>query len=285
MEIITLIENLVYNGSLKGEHGLSFLIKTDECKILFDVGQTGALLDNAESLGEELGDVDFIILSHGHYDHTGGLEQILEINKTAKVIMKKNILEVKYSNSGRDMREIGFKLQDRLRDYPNEFIFLEEDYLLIEGIKVIAEIGEYTDFEKIEQGLFIRERNSYVADKFSDELFLIVEKDERLNVITGCSHNGIINILKSAINKTGIESINLLLGGMHLSTLKADQEVLKKNIHEKTEKTIQELKKIEIKKIYTNHCTGIDGFMKLKSAMGEKVYYSYTGSRIRVSQR
>ena len=129
MEIVTLIENLVYKGSLKAEHGLSVLIKTGGYKILFDVGQTGAFLDNAGSLGEDLRDVDFIILSHGHYDHTGGLENILEINKTAKVIMKKSIVEEKYSNSVGKMREIGFKLRDRYRSYPNEFILLEGDYV------------------------------------------------------------------------------------------------------------------------------------------------------------
>lgn len=282
MEIVTLIENLVYKGSLKGEHGLSFLIKTGECKILFDVGQTGALLDNAESLGEDLRDVDFIILSHGHYDHTGGLEKILEINKTARVVIKKGIVQEKYSNSSGDIREIGFKLRDSFRSYSNEFILLKEDYTLRSGIKVVAEIGEYTDFEKIEQGLLVREGNGYMADSFSDELFLKIEKDEKLNIITGCSHNGVINILRSAMDKTGIESVGVLLGGMHLSTLKADKEILREKIHEKTEKTIQELKKIDIERIYTNHCTGIDGFMELKDAMGERVYYSYTGSRIRV---
>ena len=282
MEIVTLIENLVYKGGLKGEHGLSFLIKTGGLRILFDVGQTGVLLENAESLGEDLKDVDYIILSHGHYDHTGGLEKILEINKTARVVMKKSIVEEKYSNSSGELKEIGFKLRDKFRGYPNEFILLEEDYALGKGIEVVARIGEYTDFEKIEQGLLVRDGNSYVADNFSDELFLSIEKEKELNIITGCSHKGIINILKSATDKTGIDSINLLLGGMHLSGLKAGDEIVREKLHEKTEKTIHELKKMKIERIYTNHCTGIDGFMELKDAMGERVYYSYTGNRIRV---
>ncbi|GLI55354.1 MBL fold hydrolase [Propionigenium maris DSM 9537] len=282
MEVVTLIENLVYKGGLKGEHGLSFLIKTREHKILFDAGQSRALLDNARALGEDLKDVDFIILSHSHYDHTGGLEKVLEINKNARIIMKRSILEEKYSNSSGSMKEIGFKLRGRYREYPNEFILLDGDYNLRDGIRVVGDIGKYSDFEGTQEGLFVKEEDKYVRDRFSDELFLIVEKDDKLNIITGCSHRGIINILRSAMDKTGIERINLLLGGMHLSGMKIQDKDLREENDDRLLRTIQEMKKIDIERIYTNHCTGIDGFMRLKTAMEEKVYYSYTGSRIRV---
>ncbi len=282
MEIITLVENLVYKKDLKAEHGLSFLIKTGDCKILFDVGQTGIVLENAKLMEEDLKDIDFIILSHGHYDHTGGLEKVLEVNKTAKIIMKKNILQQKYSSTTGNMREIGFKLRTEYKNYPNEFLILEEDYILNENIRVITEISEYTDFEKIEQNLFVKDSDNYVGDKFQDELFLAVVKDEKLNIITGCSHNGIINISKTAMKKTKIDSINLVLGGMHLSGIKLNKKGLKEMNDEKIEKTIEELKKINIDKIYTNHCTGIDGFIKLKNILGDKISYSYTGSKIRI---
>lgn len=280
MEIVTLIENLVYKAGLKAEHGLSFLIKTENCKILFDVGQTGIVLENAKSMDENLRDVDFIILSHGHYDHTGGLEKVLEINKTAKIIMKKEALQQKYSNSNGNMRPIGFKLRYKYKEYPNEFLFLEKDYMLNENIKIITEIKGYTDFEKIGQNLFVKDHDDYVMDKFQDELFLTIENDEKLNIITGCSHNGIINILKSAIDKTKMKNINLLLGGMHLSNIKINEKSICDKNNEKMEKTIEELKKINIDKIYTNHCTGIDGFMKLKNSIKNKVFYSYTGTKI-----
>ncbi len=282
MEIITLIENLVYKSGLRGEHGLSFLIKSSGHKILFDTGQSGMILNNAMAVGEDLKDVDFIILSHGHYDHTGGLEKVLEINKTARVVMKRDILEKKYSHSSGSMREIGFKLKNRYREYPNEFIIIDEDYILGDGIRIVGDIVGSTDFEIIPGGLFIKEDEEYVRDKFSDELFLIIEKDEKLNIVTGCSHRGIVNILRSAMAKTRIERINLLLGGMHLSGMKIEDKDLKKKNDERLEKTIEELKKIDIDRIHTNHCTGIDGFMKLKDAMEKRVYYSYTGSRVKI---
>jgi 7,8-dihydropterin-6-yl-methyl-4-(beta-D-ribofuranosyl)aminobenzene 5'-phosphate synthase len=282
MKIVTLIENLVYESKLKGEHGLSFLIKTDKYKILFDTGQTGSVVDNANILGENLEDVDFIVLSHGHYDHTGGLERVLEINNTAKIIMKKEIFQKKYSNSGNNMKEIGFKLKNNYKIYPNEFIFLEDDYDLGDGIKIITKIDKYTDFEKNKNMLFTLDGNKYVTDEFSDELFLTIEKDEKLNIITGCSHNGIINIIKSAINNSDLYDINLVLGGTHLSNVKIKDIESKKINDKKIERTIEELKKIKINNIYTGHCTGIDGFIKLKNELKSNVSYSYTGVKISI---
>lgn len=282
MEIITLVENLVYNKDLKGEHGLSFLIKMKNCKILFDLGQTGLILENAKLLEENLDDIDFVILSHGHYDHTGGLEKFLEINHTAKIIMKKNILQQKYSSSTVSIREIGFKLRDRYKNYPNEFLFLEEDYILNDNIKIITQIDEYTNFEKIKQNLFIKKGDDFIMDQFQDELFLTIIKDNKLNIITGCSHNGIINIIKTAIDNTKINDINLVLGGMHLTGIKLNEKSLQDENNNKIQKTIEELKKLKIEKIYTNHCTGIDGFIKLKNSMGDKISYSYTGINIKI---
>ena len=282
MEIITLVENLVYNKDLKGEHGLSFLIKMKNCKILFDLGQTGLILENAKLLEENLDYIDFVILSHGHYDHTGGLEKFLEINHTAKIIMKKNILQQKYSSSTGSIREIGFKLRDRYKNYPNEFLFLEEDYILNDNIKIITQIDEYTNFEKIKQNLFIKKGDDFIMDQFQDELFLTIIKDSKLNIITGCSHNGIINIIKTAIDNTKINDINLVLGGMHLTGIKLNEKSLQDENNNKIQKTIEELKKLKIEKIYTNHCTGIDGFIKLKNSMGDKISYSYTGINIKI---
>ena len=282
MEIITLVENLVYNKDLKGEHGLSFLIKMKNCKILFDLGQTGLILENAKLLEENLDYIDFVILSHGHYDHTGGLEKFLEINHTAKIIMKKNILQQKYSSSTGSIREIGFKLRDKYKNYPNEFLFLEEDYILNDNIKIITQIDEYTNFEKIKQNLFIKKGDDFIMDQFQDELFLTIIKDSKLNIITGCSHNGIINIIKTAIDNTKINDINLVLGGMHLTGIKLNEKSLQDENNNKIQKTIEELKKLKIEKIYTNHCTGIDGFIKLKNSMGDKISYSYTGINIKI---
>lgn len=101
MKIITLIENVVNNGNLLAEHGLSLYITTNNRKILFDTGQSGLFIQNAEKLGIDIADVDILVLSHGHYDHTGGLQAFLEINYKATVLAKKDIFFPKYSGKTR----------------------------------------------------------------------------------------------------------------------------------------------------------------------------------------
>lgn len=270
MEIITLVENYATKEGLKGEHGLSFFIKKDNCKILFDTGQTGILIDNAKKLGVNLEKVEYVILSHGHYDHTGGLESFLKINKKAKIILHQKSMEKRYSNSTGKIREIGFRLNKKIEQYENEFIFITEDYEINENIKIMANISKTTDFEMNEKKLFVKKNDKYVEDEFIDEINLVITEKNKNNIITGCSHRGIINIIKT-IQKRNEKEINLIIGGFHL----------KGKSEERIKKTIKELKKINFKRIETNHCTGLDGYMELKKEFGDKVNYNYLGFLIK----
>ena len=270
MEIITLVENYATKEGLKGEHGLSFLIKKDNYKILFDTGQSGVLVENAKKLGVKLEDVDYLILSHGHYDHTGGLESFLKINSKAKVISHQKSLEKRYSNSTGKIREIGFRLEKGYKSYKNEFVFIEEDYKINEDIKIVANVEKITDFEMNEKKLFVKKNNEYVQDEFLDEINLVITEKNKDNIITGCSHRGIINIIKT-IQKRDEKEINLIIGGFHL----------KGKSEERVKKTINELKKIKFERIETNHCTGLDGYMELKKEFGDKVNYNYVGMTIK----
>src|SRR5665648_658871 len=101
MKILTLIENLVYKQGLVAEHGLAIYLETENRKILFDTGQTGLFLQNAQKLGVDIEDIDTLILSHGHYDHTGGLYPFLEKNSKAKVYAKSSIFTPKYHGPNR----------------------------------------------------------------------------------------------------------------------------------------------------------------------------------------
>jgi len=101
MKIITLIENHVNSPGLVAEHGLSLYIDTGNKKILFDTGQSGLFIQNAQKLGIDIREIDLLVISHGHYDHTGGLYQFLEVNKKATVYAKKEIFTPKYSGKTR----------------------------------------------------------------------------------------------------------------------------------------------------------------------------------------
>ncbi|MBZ4683205.1 MAG: 7,8-dihydropterin-6-yl-methyl-4-(beta-D-ribofuranosyl)aminobenzene 5-phosphate synthase [Fusobacteriaceae bacterium] len=270
MKITVLIENLVYNQSLLGEHGLSFHILDGETNILFDTGQTGNFLLNAKTLGIDIDKVKYTILSHGHYDHTGGLKALLEKNTKIQLIAKKDIFQKKYSNSTGSIREIG--LDNKISEY-NNIKYLEKDIVeLEENIFVITKINNYNDFENDEKKLFVRGNDEYIIDKFTDELFLVLKNsDNTLTIITGCAHNGIINILKTAKEYFPNNKIKQVIGGFHL----------KGKSNERIDKTINELIKLNVQGIYINHCSGIEFFSELKNRNSSiKVVYAYTGTKI-----
>ncbi|MCK4818477.1 MBL fold metallo-hydrolase, partial [bacterium] len=119
MRITTLVENTVFKAGLKAEHGLSFWIEYGEKKLLFDTGQTDLVLQNAQTLGIDLAQADAIVLSHGHYDHTGGLKQVLNIAGNSSVYFHPAAIQAKYHLKDGDIKEIGVtpEIRDILKDY------------------------------------------------------------------------------------------------------------------------------------------------------------------------
>lgn len=270
MEIRVLVENVVYNQGLYGEHGLSFLVKEDGIKILFDTGQTDNIIKNMSAFQEKIEDIDYIVLSHGHYDHTGGLQYILEKNKTAKVLLKRAALDEKVSTSTGKERDISFPMRNNYKDYPNEFIFVEDSYEISENIKITAKIEKKYEFEDDEKKLFVR-KEKLEKDEFDDELFMTIKNGERLNVFTGCAHSGIINILQTAMAVNKMNKIGSIIGGTHLKG-KSDERIIQ---------TLKELEKINFLNMYVCHCTGIEEYVYLKSKFGNKVDYACTGKIIK----
>lgn len=270
MDLTVLIENLVYSQDLKGEHGLSFYIKTDDgINILFDTGQTGDFVFNARKLGVDLKTIDYVVLSHGHYDHTGGLEAFLEINNTAKIIMKLNALAIKYSDKTGKIRKISFPLRENYKNFPNEFLFIKNDYEIGKHVKIISKIKITNTIENKEEHLFYEKAGKVLKDNFRDELFMTLEKEEEFSIINGCAHNGIINIINQGKEKVD-KKLKYIIGGTHLKS--KSKEIL--------DFTINELKEMDFEKIYVNHCTGIDSYAEMKLHLKDKVDYLFTGNKV-----
>ncbi|OJV64609.1 MAG: hypothetical protein BGO41_13475 [Clostridiales bacterium 38-18] len=270
MELVTLVDNLVYGEGLIGEHGSSFLIKIGSKKILFDTGQTSALINNAMYMAEDLTDVDYVVLSHGHYDHCGGLEAFLAINHTAKIYLKPKAFSEKLSLRDNVEHFIGFKLKNPIQDYTNEFILIEKDTKLTEHIEIITEIHTYTHDLVDTSRFFVKDTMNLVQDPFNDELFLLLHEGKRSFLFTGCSHKGILNILKTAYEKNAHQPIDYVFGGMHFSG-----ELLRH-----LDQYLMQLKHFGIKAFYINHCTGIDGYFRLKIKFPQKVFYAFTGFHV-----
>ena len=265
MKITTLIENTVFKTGLIAEHGLSFYIEHNGRPVLFDTGQGNNFIKNALNLGVHLAEINAVIVSHGHYDHAGGLKTFCAEYRDAPIFVKDGFFGQKYR--GRE-RFIGTGYDEAFHDR----LHTAEDVTeIVPGVFIVPQIPVVNEWDTHFNGLTIKENGQYRTDEFGDEQFLVIVKDGKMNIISGCSHRGISNIVLSAV-KTFNLPINLLLGGFHL----------KENTPEETGRLIGELSKHQINSIGVCHCTGIERFAQMKETFHDSVFYCSTGNVIEI---
>ena len=271
MKITTLIENEA--GSREGlyvEHGLSLYIEADGKKILFDTGASGNFIDNAKSLDIKLEDLDYIILSHGHYDHSGGFKRLIEeINPNIKLFIGAEFFNKKYSlrpTGEYDSTGSPFN-EEFLKENNISFEYIDGDVTKItESIMIFTKFKRNPEFENINETMYINTGDGYEKDMFRDEISLGIKTDKGLVVIVGCSHAGIVNVLDS-IDQATETDIYAVVGGTHL--IKEDDE--------KINKIIDYLKEKEIKVIGACHCTGKQGETMLSQQLEDNFITNNTG--------
>jgi 7,8-dihydropterin-6-yl-methyl-4-(beta-D-ribofuranosyl)aminobenzene 5'-phosphate synthase len=264
MKVITLIENLVYKENLVAEHGLSLYIETTNRKILFDTGQTGSFIQNAERLGINIEDIDYLVLSHGHYDHIGGLFPFLEQNSKAIVYAKSGIFTPKYDRKNNFVGIEGN--EDQLK---GRLIIVDKLTELDEGVFIIPHIPIIHPIDTQWNGFTKKINNELVPDDFDDELFIVLQKKNKINIITACSHRGITNICSAATDYFK-QPVNLILGGFHLKECTTEQY-----IH-----ITHYLRMLQPKSMGVCHCTGIDKYAELHEECEAHLFYNYTGNVI-----
>lgn len=276
LKITTLIENQCDdNGKLLFEHGLSLYIETDGKKILFDTGQSGDFLKNAKVMGKDLNTLDYCILSHGHYDHTGGLECFVsEAIKLPKFIVGEEFFNPKYKTIG--IKEYKFNgnsfSESFLENHMTDIIRVKEDMVsLTEHIFVFHHFRKHNDFEQRNPKFFIRTGEEYIPDDFTDEVVLGIHTKKGLVVVVGCSHVGIVNILKTIAERTKMH-IYAVVGGTHL--VEADEVRIRK--------TIEIFQEMKIQKVAVSHCTGEKGIHKIQERMKEQFILNNTGHIIQI---
>lgn len=264
MRIITLIENLVYKQGLVAEHGLSLYIETSNKKILFDTGQSGLFMQNAIKLGINIEEIDTVILSHGHYDHTGGLYPFLEKNSKAIVYSKREIFVPKYHGQS---RFIGTILdENRLK---KRIIYVDTITEIDTNVFIMPEITIYHQVDTHFRELSIKQDNELKPDEFDDELFLTIRQNEQIHIITACSHRGITNICKTAAGYFKLP-VGLILGGFHTKECTAEQYT----------HIMDYFRQVKPKSIRVCHCTGIEKFAKMRAECDIHVFYNFTGEEI-----
>ena len=268
LEITTLVENMAYRQGTKGEHGLSFMITTHDKQILFDTGQSDLLLSNAQQLGIDLSRVDCVVISHGHYDHTGGLESFFRVNQHAPVYAKPAAFETKYSKSTGQVRPIGMQ-PDLFAAFRDRFHFIQEKKEIASGLWIVPSIASHYSFEQPSSKMLVERDGKTIPDDFSDELFLFFDHPKGLTILSGCSHRGVLNICQTALDLATHKSIRMLLGGTHLKGASSG----------KVEQTLKAFEAFQIQQFGLCHCTGLTPFMAFKQKYGEQVRYAYVGTR------
>jgi 7,8-dihydropterin-6-yl-methyl-4-(beta-D-ribofuranosyl)aminobenzene 5'-phosphate synthase len=275
--ITILCENLVGKRVGLGEHGFSALIETDRGDYLFDTGGGRSIVANSLTLEKDLRTVRKIFLSHGHYDHTGGLPEVLKIKGNVDVHAHPQVfldrMAMLKENGKETKRFIGIPYKKGyLESLGADFIFNTDFTEVEKGLFFTGEVPRKTSFEKPDPRLFREINGKPEPDLFLDDQSLIMESEKGLILILGCAHSGLINIIRHVINKTGKQKFYAILGGTHLDFLTTEQ----------LEESIDVLNQLEIERIGVSHCTGMRAACRLDLEFGGRYFYGCVGSVLEI---
>jgi len=269
-----LCENSVFSGvGVIAEHGWSVFIESDQGNFLFDTGQGLGIINNARYLNKDLSTIQGIIISHHHYDHTGGLFNVLEQTGKVNIYAHPDLFKNSYVvNEGKE-RNIGIPYRrEILQGMGAQFKFNTGFREIAPGLMLSGEIPRLTEYEKGVKKLLIKTNEGYTQDPILDDQTLVATTEKGLVIILGCSHSGMINIINHIIDKTGQSHIRTIIGGTHLGP--ASKETV--------EKTIQTLKQFDIEKIGVSHCTGLETSVRLSQEFGERFFFCNVGTVIEI---
>lgn len=265
MKITALMENAGDRPGILTEHGLSIYVETDRHKILFDSGQSDAFVKNAETLGIRLDDIDTAVLSHGHFDHSGGLKGFLEVNQKAEIYMQRGAFIPHYNPLGKYIG-VDLSLQENSRiHYVDDSLEIDEELKLetYHDRSVFLPVQTY--------GMTEEHDGVRTADRFLHEQYLIVKEGSQKVLLSGCSHRGIYNIIQWAAD----EQVQTVIGGFHFMKLEPGDFC-------QMDSTAEKLLEYPVK-YYTCHCTGLLQYQYLKEKMGDRLRYLEAGHMIMIS--
>jgi 7,8-dihydropterin-6-yl-methyl-4-(beta-D-ribofuranosyl)aminobenzene 5'-phosphate synthase len=275
MKITIICENTVGRRVGLGEHGFSVLIETDRGNYLFDTGRGASVVRNFLELNKDLRTINKIFLSHGHYDHTGGLPEVLILRGKVDVHCHPHVfldrVHLFEENGKETKRFVGIPFKRSYLESLGANFIVNKDFSEIEkGVFLTGEVPRKTSFEKLDPKLFTEIDGKTDPDVFLDDQSLVLDTKRGLLVILGCAHSGVINILNHVIKKTGKDRFYAIIGGTHLDFLAPEQ----------LEESIKALRKMQIERIGASHCTGMKGAFRLHQEFGDRFFYGHVGSTL-----
>jgi 7,8-dihydropterin-6-yl-methyl-4-(beta-D-ribofuranosyl)aminobenzene 5'-phosphate synthase len=279
MNVTVLIENSPSskNPVLKSEHGLSLLVHFSGKIILFDTGASGRFIQNAKLLGEDIKQVHSAVISHSHYDHSGGLMHFFRMNKKAPVYIKKEAFSLRhFSKHNGTLREIGMD-KKIVEESKERFKLVSEDCEIAKNVWLLSDISSKHPLPKGNTHLFM-DKNKH--DTFGDELVLLLQENENLVILSGCSHRGLLNIIETVTERFPDMPIKGVIGGFHLVKPAGSRE-------SETQDEVHNIagflnKKTGIRNFYTGHCTSDWAYEILHAELGGKMQKLRTGAVINI---
>lgn len=272
MLIKTLVENTSTSVAYKQEHGLSLYIETASHKLLFDTGASGIFTGNAKKMSVDLQAVDIAVLSHGHYDHGGGLKAFINLNTGAKIYVHRRAFHKHYAKKpGGEIVYIG--LDEKLLP-DRRFVFVEEKMTIDEELTLFSAVRGCKLAPSGNEDLLVEEGGLLKRDKFAHEQNLLIRDKGSTLLLAGCAHRGIINIIEHLIH-AGYNLPDYIVAGFHLFNRVSRQCEKPARIRK-----IGEYLKETGASYYTCHCTGAEPYKVLKEIMGDQIGYMATGSQL-----
>jgi 7,8-dihydropterin-6-yl-methyl-4-(beta-D-ribofuranosyl)aminobenzene 5'-phosphate synthase len=270
VRLTILCENTVgrANGAI-GEHGFSCFVETDAGNYLFDTGNGAGLLHNASVLGVDLTSVRAIILSHGHFDHCGGLKAALAGMSAVEVVAHPGIFRPRYWQGQYEKRANGLPFRRTELEAAGARFSLTRGFLtLAPGLHYSGEIPRVTPFETGDPHLVIADENGvFSPDPFDDDAFVAVETGQGLVLLLGCAHAGVVNSLHHAAARTGLP-IHAVVGGTHLAPAGEAQFA----------ETVAALREFRVAKLAVSHCTGLPRAAQLNSEFPGRFAFASVGT-------
>jgi 7,8-dihydropterin-6-yl-methyl-4-(beta-D-ribofuranosyl)aminobenzene 5'-phosphate synthase len=277
IRLTILCENSVDRVSpygLLGEHGFSCHVQTPAGNFLFDTGGGMTIMNNAKLMNIDFTKIQGILFSHGHFDHTGGLKQVLKETGKIPIYAHPDLFSKRYSNNGGKTREIGIPWsQAELEKLGADFKLHADPYEVAPGLILSGEIPRISKVETGDPNLVIlSEQGEQITDPLRDDMSLFIKTDKGLVILLGCAHAGLLNIIDHAIQVIGQEKIYMVLGGTHLKFCSEAQMAA----------TLKRLEELDIDKIGASHCTGLRGARMLAERFGERFFSASVGVEIEI---
>ena len=273
MKITCIVDDRTHSDSaLRAEHGASFLIETSTHTVLFDTGQSGeVLLHNLEALGISLQQIEALILSHAHNDHTGGLPALLDHVQGIPLYAHPDLFRKRFRRTDTGPRLVGTSMTRKALACKVNLKLHAEPVEVVPGVWTTGDIGARSEPGGRGPHHFVRQGAGWIEDPYRDDLSVVLETEKGLGLLCGCCHAGLLNTLGHVRTTFGRDP-SVVMGGLHL--LNADAPTL--------DHVIETLQGYGPPRLWVGHCTGDRSFLRLKAAFGEQVSLYHVGIELTI---